>query len=420
MAFQATETLQELVALPSVNPMGRPVDGDIYFEHRVTDYLQAQFEKLGLPFARQTVEPQRENILARLDATEAPESAPLILWEVHQDTVPIDGMTIDPFRPQPTADKILGRGSCDVKGAMASMLAALARLVKEPHRPANILFACTINEEHGYGGAKELVKLWDDAASAAEHVAARKLVPRRPDLAIIAEPTEMNVVVAHKGAIRWRIKTLGKACHSSNPDNGLNAIYLTRPILEAIEAYQAHVTRLGHNHPHCGRPTVSVGIVSGGVSVNTVPDHCSLEIDRRVTPGEVPRAAREEMIAFIDDFLRQQVEAGDPSGHAARLLDGAMRHEEPHLSGRPLDDVGNAELAEYVRGHSAAVHGESKIIGVPFGTDAAVIAASGIPSVVFGPGSILQAHTCDEWISITQLEEAVDVFVRLGKHPLGG
>ncbi len=407
MLLSVTETLRELVAIPSVNPMGKAVTGDIYFESRVTDYLQDLFARLELPCVRQTVEPQRENILARLDATGGTD-APTMLWEVHQDTVPVDGMTIDPFRPQSSDDRICGRGSCDVKGGMSAMLAALSRLRHEPQRPINIVLACTINEEHGFSGAKELVKAWDSNSSA--NAGIRKIIPHRPQAAIIAEPTEMNVVVAHKGAIRWRLRTTGKACHSSNPEKGLNAIYLVAPVLKAIETHHNALTTAGLDHTLCGRPTVSVGVISGGVSVNTVPDECVIEIDRRLTPGEEPEQARQELIDSIANSVRSSDSQVDLQRH--------IQHDEPHLCGLPLDSGQNQELAAFVAERAAAVRGESQQVGVAYGTDASVIAASGVPSVVFGPGSIAQAHTCDEWISVDQLNDAVEALVRIGTSEL--
>src|SRR5690606_1979408 len=158
MPLDLVETLRELVAIPSVNPMGRPVSGPEYFEYRVTDYLQGLFERLGLPWQRQYIEPKRENIIVRVDGeVPATEGGPLILFEAHQDTVPVDNMIIDPWDPVVRDGRVYGRGSCDIKGGMAAMLGALARLAAEPRegRPTVVL-ACTVNEEHGYSGAAAL------------------------------------------------------------------------------------------------------------------------------------------------------------------------------------------------------------------------------------------------------------------------
>src|SRR5690606_17238485 len=141
--------------------------------------------------------PARENIIARLDGSPSVEAGgAVVLFEAHQDTVPVDGMTIEPWKPEVREGRMYGRGSCDIKGGMTAMLGALARLAKE--RPANmptIIMACTVNEEHGYTGALKLKELWANGSDS--------LVPRKPDAAIVAEPTGLDVVVAHKGALRW-------------------------------------------------------------------------------------------------------------------------------------------------------------------------------------------------------------------------
>jgi acetylornithine deacetylase/succinyl-diaminopimelate desuccinylase-like protein len=151
MSIDAVATLRDLVRLPSVNPMGRDVSGPEYFEYQVTDYLQGLFERLGLPWERQEVAPKRANILARLDGDTPPEQGgKLLVLEAHQDTVPIDGMTIQPWSGDLSEGRVWGRGSCDIKGGMSAMLTALARLCDErPKGRPTVVMACTVNEEHG-------------------------------------------------------------------------------------------------------------------------------------------------------------------------------------------------------------------------------------------------------------------------------
>ena len=162
MQLDLTKTLAELIAIPSVNPMGRDVEGEEFFEYRVTDYLENLFERMGVAWQRQAVEPKRENILARLDGRTPPErGGAVLLFEAHQDTVPVDGMTIEPWTPTIKDGRIYGRGSCDIKGGMVAMLGALARLADDrPPDMPTIIMACTVNEEHGYTGATALTKLW--------------------------------------------------------------------------------------------------------------------------------------------------------------------------------------------------------------------------------------------------------------------
>jgi acetylornithine deacetylase len=396
MPLNLVNTLSELVALPSVNPMGRDVRGPEFFEHRVTDYLQSLFQRLGLPYQRQTVHPGRDNIVARLDGATSPlEGGQLILLEAHQDTVPVDGMTIEPWTPVVRDGRLYGRGACDIKGGMTAMLGALARLAEE--RPAGmptIIMAATVNEEHGFSGATALTRLWSEPGS---------IIRRQPDVAVVAEPTELQVVVAHKGVVRWRLNTRGRATHSSQPHLGVNAIFKMAPVLQALERYQLEVAPGLGNHRLCGHPTLSVGTITGGVSVNTVPDRATIEIDRRLIPGEKPQEARQHAIDFL----------------SAQLADLApVEHEAPFLIGVGLMDATNGPLAERMVSAARGAGIDCHAVGVPYGTNAAATGAAGVPSIVFGPGSIDQAHTADEWLALDQLDQASEALYRFARAGL--
>ncbi len=165
---------------------------------------------------------------------------------------------------------------------------------------------------------------------------------------------------------------------------------------ETRERVRAAAAELG-SHPLCGPPTISVGIINGGVSVNTVPDDVTIDIDRRILPAEKAADARRHVI----DFVTKQVGA-----------DFAVSHEEPYISGYGMPDTVNGALADRLLAAAKSVAPGSQKIGVPFGTDAAETHKFGIPSVVFGPGSIDQAHTCDEWIAVDQLTAASDILYR--------
>ncbi len=391
MQLDLIETLCELVAIPSVNPMGRVVSGPPYLENRLTDALEAIFARLGICTQRQPVEPGRENLIALLEGDISPkQGGPLVLLDAHQDTVPIDGMVIDPFRPEQRDGRLYGRGACDTKAGMAAMLATVARLASErPPGMPSILLACTVNEEYGFTGATRLTELFESDADS--------IVPRRPDCAVVAEPTGLDVVVAHKGMIRWRCHTHGRAAHSANPSAGENAIYRMARVLPVLEQYACNVVGRMGGHPLCGPATLSVGTIQGGVSVNTVPDLCTIEIDRRVSPGENHHQSR---LAAID-YLRSELGPDFP-----------VDHDPPGLSGPALPDTENGPLAERLITVARDVHGLCQRRGVPYGTHAAVYAAAGVSSVVFGPGFIEQAHTHDEWVPINQVLAAAEVYYR--------
>jgi acetylornithine deacetylase/succinyl-diaminopimelate desuccinylase family protein len=393
MRNDVVSLLTDLVSHPSVNPMGREANGPEFFEHQMTDYLEGFFRELKVPYVRQSVEPLRENIIARIDgALPTSKGGKLIMLEAHQDTVPVAGMTIEPWKPLIRDGRLYGRGSCDIKGGMAAMLIAFARLAKEmPDDMPTVIMACTVNEEFGFGGAKELPKLWQQQS---------EIFPRRPDIAIIAEPTELDVVTAHKGVVRWRCHTHGRAAHSSQPHLGDSAIFRMARVLEALEIYQHDTVSRLSQHALCGMPTLSVGTIEGGLSVNTVPDHCTVEIDRRCVPGEDPRKAYRHALDYLKNCL-----GADPQ----------VKHDEPFSESLGLNDADNGQLAKRLQSVAKQITGRCEIVGVPYGTDAATIASTGIPAVVFGPGSIDQAHTADEWIAIDQLHLATEIYYQFCK-----
>jgi acetylornithine deacetylase len=380
--LESTQLLRDLVATPGINPMGRPLSGPDIYEHRVTAYLEAFFRSLGVRHARQSVAHLRDNIVAY---HEPPGATWTLLLEVHQDTVPTDHMTIDPFGATISNGRLYGRGACDVRGGMASMLTAFARLAREkPAKSARVVMACTVDEEHTFLGVQRLAQ--DDL----------KGKVNGPIFAVVAEPTCLDIVHAHKGVVRWSLNTPGRSCHSSRPELGVNAIYRMAALLPLVERY-AEELRATKSHPLLGPATLSVGRIEGGTSVNTVPDRCRIDIDRRVLPGESPRSLPGE----FEGHLRRQAPSAEFSCTEAWLVCPAL---SPELSGEAVEKLGAA---------IDAVRGQHRVTPVPYGTDASTLAESGIPSVVFGPGDIAQAHTCDEWVSIDEVEEASEILYRL-------
>jgi acetylornithine deacetylase len=376
---RTTVLLRDLVALPSQNPMGRPIPGEGYLEGRVTDYLETFFRRLGVPWERHPVAPGRDNVLARY---EAPGSARHLLWEVHQDTVPAGQMTVDPFGANVENGRLYGRGACDVKAGMAAMLDAFARLVEtKPAGAASVTVACVVDEEYTFLGIQDL---------------ARRGV--KADFAVVAEPTNLHVVNAHKGVVRWFLQTNGRACHSSRPDQGVNAIYRMAKLVTGIEVYAAELSRR-RVHPRLGPATLSVGRIEGGVSVNVVPERCRIEIDRRVLPGEDAAAAPAE----LDEFLRQEMG-----------IDWAYDSEPPWMCLPALNPEGSTEAVLQLGTAIAGVTGKRPVVeAVPYGTDAATLAQTGLPCVVFGPGDIAKAHTADEWVPLDEVATASAILFRL-------
>ncbi len=369
------QLLAELVRLPSVNPMGRTdLHTHLLYESRVIDRWEMELRTLDVSVIRQPVAPGRDNLIATFEGG----GASTILLEAHTDTVPVDGMTIDPFGGVIEGGKLFGRGACDVKGGGVALYGAFRRLVHE--KPANaprVILAFTVDEEHTFLGAQALVKSGVKA-----------------DFAIVAEPTSLNIVRSHKGVVRWQIETTGRACHSSRPQDGANAVYRMGEVLTAIEEY-AEELQARTPDAALGARTLVVGMIGGGVSPNTVPDRCVIDIDRRLLPGE----SALEAIADLDRHL---------TGLKCRSL-------PPKLACPPLLPKGGEAFVERLGTAIDRVRGRHEIWNVPYGTDASTIQEAGIPAVVFGPGDIAQAHTKDDWIDVAELDAGAEVLFQFLK-----
>jgi acetylornithine deacetylase len=362
--------LAEIIALPSVNPAFLPPRHPLAGEKSVADFLAATAARAGLEVELQKVLPERANIIARLLPKNKIQQT--ILLAPHLDTVGADGTQ---FIPQRKNGRLHGRGACDTKGSVAAMLAALCELARSKTRPltTEIVFAGLIDEEQAQAGSRALVASGFKA-----------------DLAIVGEPTKLQVVTAHKGSLWLELATHGRAAHGAKPHLGKNAVHEMARIVAALETdYAAQLKR--RKHKLLGHGTVNVGTICGGTQPNIVPDGCSISIDRRTLPGETESSVRREIALLLK----------------AKKLNAKFSNRKlaPAL---PLETNPNLPLVQtFLR----AVN-QKKSLGVDYFCDAAVLSAGGIPSVVFGPGDIAQAHTVDEWISLAELERAKDLLIR--------
>lgn len=362
--------LRELIALPSVNPAFLPPDDPHAGEQRVGDFLASVAAHAGLDIEFQKVLPSRSNLIARL--TPVGEIRQRILLAPHMDTV---GAEDHAFTPVKKGSRLSGRGACDTKGSVAAMLAGLSDLAKSGKRPANteIIFAALVDEENAQAGSRAL------AASGL-----------KADLAIVGEPTELKVVTAHKGSLWLRLETRGKAAHGARPELGRNAVHEMARIVDVLESdYAAQLKK--RRHSLLGPGTINVGTIFGGTQPNIVPDRCSITIDRRTLPGETETGVRKQITALL---RRRRLNAAFASEKLAPCL--------------PMETDCNLP---FVRNFFRSA-GQRHPSGVHFFCDAAVLSEAGIPSVVFGPGNIAQAHTAEEWISLQSLERAKAMLLR--------
>jgi acetylornithine deacetylase/succinyl-diaminopimelate desuccinylase family protein len=360
--------LADLVRINSVNPSyegGRSEAG-------VVNYLREYFLRNSIETWEQEAFPGRPNLIARLPGQ---NSARRLVFEAHTDTVSVGGMTIPPFDPVISEGRLYGRGSCDTKAGLAAMAHAAASLKSTGMvPPCEVWVVAAADEEFSFGGVRRLLEGLQAAA------------------AIVSEPTQMRVAVASKGVLRWRIQCRGKAAHSSKPQTGINAIANMARVILALEEDSAR--HASTTHPLLGNATLNVGIIEGGRQVNIVPDFCTIELDRRLLPGET-----------IPGVLAHYRGLIDPS------LDAHF--ETPMLEDEAFETPYETDLVRCALRVSEELGLSPKPIGVPFGSDASKFSRAGIPSIVCGPGNIDLAHGAIEYVETSEVEQAAEFYRRL-------
>ena len=368
---QSLQLLRDLIALPSVNtdflPPGEPHAG----EAKVADYLAKRAAKARLDVERQPVAPGSDNLIVRLSPLGQVRHR--IILAPHLDTVGGDDPKI--YRPTKKGNKLHGRGACDTKGSVAAMFRALENVAKRKRRPSEteIVFVGLMVEECNQTGSRAFAKL-----------------RMKADLSLVGEPTRCKVVTAHKGDLWLRLIATGKAAHGARPELGRNAIHSLAQCIVAIETDYAALLRK-RRHPLLGHATINTGTIRGGAQPNIVPDHCEVDLDRRTLPGETFAKIRREILGVLGK-----------RGLKAKLID-VKDFTCPALE----TDPGLPWVRNFMR-----VGRQKKPIGVDYYCDAANLAGAGIPTVVWGPGDIAQAHTADEWIAVEQLERGTDMLTR--------
>ncbi len=363
-----------LVAIPSVNPKLSP-GGD--GEGEIAAACAAWLGDWGLVARVEEVEPGRRNVVATLEG-----EGPTLLLNGHLDTVGVEGMTIAPFGAELRDGRIFGRGSCDMKGGVAALMAAASGLAAEGPRP-NLVVALTADEEHASLGMDMLVRSGV-----------------RADMAVVCEPTSLTVMPAHKGFVWVKATFLGRAAHGSRPDLGIDAI---RHAALFVAALDGHVERLRARSPHAllGHGSLHSGTVRGGTAESVYPERCDLVLERRTLPGEAPQDVIGEMELVLE----------------------ALRAREPEVRGslemtlaRPGTEVPTD--ARIVHGLLEACRSSGvppRVEGMTAWVDAAFLNEAGIPAVCFGPGDIGQAHSADEWIEASQIALCADVLERFAR-----
>ena len=373
---RAKKLLCDLIAIPTVNPMGRPHDRTEPVERAAVDYIEQLFAPHGVRMQRQACGAFHESLLVIVPGR---TDAPGTLLESHTDTVPADDWPDRAFQPRVEGDTIYGRGANDDKGSVVAMILAVLDLLESgrtPPQPVYLLAAG--DEEHGATGIKEFLRT------------CRLPLGR----GVFGEPTENVPVVQHKGTARWDITTHGRSAHTSRPELGRNAILDMTKVIDALARHQEALGRR-HTSELMTGPSLTVTMIEGGRTRNAVPDQCTVAVDFRLIPGMDLVEARREVIEMLGK------------------LDVETTHSEPHCMSPPLStspadpfvtgavDICRAELGRDVQA-----------IGVPYGTDGTWMPKEA-PTIVLGPGSAESAHAVDEHVSISQVAQCARIYERI-------
>lgn len=323
-------------------------------------------------------ERNKANLFATVPATDGGVQGGLVL-SGHTDVVPVDGQDwiSDPFKPEVRDGRLYGRGSCDMKGYIGTALSLLPDMLAAGLRKP-IHFALSYDEEVGCQGAPVML----------EDLAARGL---RPDGCIVGEPSSMRPIVAHKGMHLWRCTVQGRAAHSSLTPHGVNAIEYAALVIRHVRA-EADALRSGPTDPAFDVPfsTAQVGLIQGGIAVNTVPAFCEFHIDHRNLPGVDAARFGDSIQSYVRDTVLPQMREEHPQ--AAIALESTARVPSFQASEE-------AAVTQLVR----RLVGVQALHKVAYASEAGQFEAAGIPTIICGPGDIAQAHAADEYVSLEQI-----------------
>jgi acetylornithine deacetylase len=367
--------LEELVAIDSVNPSLVPgARGEAEIARRIAVECIA----LGLAVDVTEVAPGRPNVVAVL---EGQARGPSLMFCGHLDTVGVAGMA-DPFEPRQRDGRLYGRGAQDMKGGVAAMLGA-ARVLVEAGGLARgrLIVAAVVDEEHASIGAEALASTW------------------RADAAVVTEPTDLDIAVAHKGFEWIEVETRGRAAHGSRPRDGRDAILRMGRVLGRLAALDRQLQSTPM-HRLLGTASLHASTIVGGHELSSYPDRCTLQVERRTLPGEALDSGFQEVQAILAALRREDLEF---EGDARLLLTRGPYAIDPD---HPLP----AQLADA----AASAGCTPRRIGMSFWSDAAILGAAGIPTVLFGPGGA-GLHSAEEYVRVDDVRRCRDALVALAR-----
>jgi len=374
--------LREMILIRSENPFHDPPAAG-FREKEMADYLAERMSSMGLRVEQKEVRPQRPNVFGHLAGKEGHVT---LMLAGHMDTARTDGYA-EAYSGKTEEGLIYGRGACDMKAALAAYLAVVKAIQEGALKlKGNLIICGNMDEEFQMLGSKAIGQGGP-----------------RADQGIIGEPTGLQICPANKGRVSTKIITRGRAAHSSVPEQGINAVERMAHIIRAFEDYNEELLRRSP-HALCGHGRFTPGVIRGGVQVNMVPDWCELEVDRRTLPGETREGVYEE--------FRGRIEKAK-----ARFPDLVCEITEPTWLIVPNDISSDQPVVKALRrAHLAVNDRDPGIQAFPAGSDAPYM---GFPTVVCGPGSIAQAHTTREFVSLEEVVRAAKIYLHAALDLLG-
>jgi acetylornithine deacetylase/succinyl-diaminopimelate desuccinylase family protein len=366
------ELAARLVAIESINPdivPGGSAEGD------VARFVAEWCEGAGLETTLSEPGPGRPNVVAVARGRGGGRS---LMLNAHMDTVGVAGMT-DPFEALLQNGRLYGRGAYDMKGSLAACMLATAEAARRGLR-GDVVLTAVSDEEFASVGTEAV------AASV------------RADAAIVTEPTELQVAVAHRGFVHLEVEVHGRAAHGSRPHLGIDAIAKMGHVLVGIEELDRRL-RANPTHAHVGSGSVHASLIEGGQEFSSYPARCLVQAERRTIPGENAALAERELREIVE-----RAAADDPDFSA---------DVRAPISREPFEVSEDAEIVQLVRRHATAALGaEPDVVGVSFWADSALLAAADIPTVLFGPIGE-GAHAEVEWVDVESLERCVEIYAEV-------
>ncbi len=372
---ESVSMLKELVKINSVNPF----DGRGSGEAEISEFIRGRLRSYGAQARLQKVKGSRTNVIGIVKGSGGGKS---LMLNGHMDTVGVTAETKNPFGA--TVDdkgQLHGRGACDMKGSIASMMGAIKTIADSGSElKGDLIFTGVIDEEYLSAGTNVVIKEYTS------------------DAAIVGEPTSLGIAIAHKGYAWVGVDVHGRASHGSVPEKGIDAIAKASKLIGRLSELQKSYKSV--SHPLLGNPKMHMSTIIGGTEWAVVPETCSLHLERRTLPAEPKNVAVKEVKKVV-----AELSAEDPEFNASVT----SFFEQPGLDVSRKEPVVRALSSAY----RSVMRHQPAIVGVPYWTDAALLVSEkGIPTCLFGPGDIRLAHSADEYVPIREVEKATLVFER--------